>query len=70
MRRNVAEHLGFGTSAQLKRGEVVLTSVQFDRLRAWLNASEVGWIETADEPLARELERALKIEFKPELTKQ
>ncbi len=68
-RRNVAEHLGYGTSAAIKSREVELSTSQLAELRAWIEGCEVAWLTCATKEEAIELEAKLKAEFKPPLTK-
>lgn len=68
-RRNVAEHLGYGTPAAIKSKEVELTNEQLAALREWIDGCEVAWLTCATAEEAIELERKLKEEFKPPLTK-
>lgn len=70
MRRNVAEHLGYGAAQAIKDGVVVLTQAQLDAVRAWLDGCVIAWIECLDEPAAKRLEDDLKGEFMPPLTKR
>ncbi len=69
-RRNVAEHLGVGSAAAIKAGDVVLSEKQLDQVRQWIMGCEVAWLtcSTADEAVS--LEASLKLEFKPPLTKR
>lgn len=69
-RRNVAEHLGLGTSAELKVRAIELTDAQLDAVRAWIASCGVSWLVCATGADALALETALKAEFKPELTKR
>ena len=57
LRRNVALRLGFGTTAALKRREVVLTGEQLAEVRAWLVSCELAWLTcaTADDAIALEI---------------
>jgi hypothetical protein len=68
-RRNVAEHLGFGSSAAIKKREVELTVDQLAAVRAWILACQVTWLTCESKAGAIELESKLKAEFKPPLTK-
>jgi hypothetical protein len=68
-RRNVAEHLGFGSSAAIKAREIDLTAEQLAAVRAWILGCEVAWLTCATEAEAIELETKLKVESKPLLTK-
>lgn len=68
-RRNVAERLGFGTSAQIKSRAIELTDEQLAAVHAWIVSCEVTWLVCATKAEALELETTLKVEFKPPLTK-
>lgn len=68
-KRNVAESLGFSTPALIKSGAYRLSDDEFARLYTFLDEFEVAWI-TCDGPAeALALERAMKREWKPPLTK-
>ncbi len=69
-RRNVAEHLGFGEPAALKLRRVRLTERQLANLRKWIVGCQVAWLTCSSGAAAAVLERRLKIEFKPPLTKR
>lgn len=68
-RRNVAECLGFGTSAQIKSRAIELTDEQLAAVHAWIVSCEVTWLVCATKAEALELETTLKVEFRPPLTK-
>lgn len=69
LRRNVAEHLQLGRAADLKNGVSKLLPEQRARVLTWLGECEIAWL-TCDTPAqAVDLETALKLEFKPLLTK-
>jgi hypothetical protein len=69
-RRNVAEYLGFGSSAAIKKREIKLTADQLIAIRAWILSCEVSWLTCATKAAAIKLETKLKVEFKPPLTKR
>lgn len=70
LRRNVAELLGFGYSADIKARRVRPSSNEVDAVRRWLDGCGVAWLECEDELAAVTLESALKEEFRPPLTKR
>lgn len=69
-RRNVAEYLGFGSSADIKETRIRLASSQLAEVRSWIMRCSVAWIEcrTINEGVA--LEKAMKAEWLPPLTKR
>jgi hypothetical protein len=69
-RRNVAAHLGFGSAAAIKAGDMVLTETQLNEVRQWIMGCEVAWLTCATAADAAALETSLKQEFKPPLTKR
>jgi hypothetical protein len=70
LRRNVAESLGFGASAEIKNGRVRLTPAQLAQVRAWICGCRVTWLvlPSAADAIAAEME--LKAERMPRLTKR
>jgi hypothetical protein len=69
-RRNVAEHLGFGTPADIKVGRVRLTPEQLAAVRAWIMGCRVAWLTRRSIAAARLAEIQLKTEWTPPLTKR
>ena len=69
-RRNVAEHLGFGTSADIKEQRVRLAANQLAEVRSWILRCSVAWIECGTIADAVRLEKAMKLEWIPPLTKR
>lgn len=69
LRRNIAEHLGFGTAADIKARRVQPTPEQIAAVRNWLYECAIAWIECDSPRTAIDLESALKAEFRPPLTK-
>jgi len=69
-RRNVAEHLGFGSANDLLQGMVVLDPSALASVRKWILGCELGWIVCATPAAAISLERRMKAEFLPLLTKR
>lgn len=70
MRRNVAEHLGIATAADIKARRHQTSVADAQRVRAWLESCEIAWQTCADESAAVALEAALKTEHRPPLTKR
>lgn len=70
LRRNVAEHLGIATAADIKARRCLVTPEQQALVREWLDACEIAWIECSTEADALQLEAQLKVEFRPPLTKR
>jgi excinuclease UvrABC nuclease subunit len=68
-RRNVAEHLGFGSAANMKSRTVTLSDEQLAAIRGWIMSCEVAWLVCDSRLAALELETKLKSEFRPPLTK-
>lgn len=68
-RRNVAQHLGFASAADIKAKRVALTADQLAKVRAWILACQVAWIVCPSEAAAIRMENTLKAEWKPPLTK-
>lgn len=68
-RRNVAAHLGFASAADIKEKRVALTDDQLARVRAWILSCQVAWIVCPSEAVAIRMEKTLKSEWKPPLTK-
>jgi len=69
-RRNVAEHLGVATVAQAKQRPSVMTDEQVDAVNAWVAGCQVAWMETSSGKQAGQLEKELKSERRPPLTKR
>jgi hypothetical protein len=70
MRRNVAEHLGIAEAKDIKGGSHHTTADEAARVRSWLDGCEIAWRECAVDAAATELERAMKREYLPPLTKR
>ena len=70
LRRNVAEHLGIASAADIKARRRILTSEEAVRVRAWLDDCQLAWIITSSETAALELEVHLKREHRPPLTQR
>jgi hypothetical protein len=69
-RRNVAEHLGIATAAAIKSRAYQPTDDELARIRAFIEACEVAWITTDTPASALTLEREIKREWIPPLTKR
>ncbi len=69
MRRNVAQHLGISSAADIKSRRYIPTPDDALRVSEWIRECDITWIECETEPEAVALETALKAEFKPPLTK-
>jgi hypothetical protein len=69
-RRNVAEHLGFGSPADIKSKRVRLTPEHLAEVRAWILGCSVAWIVCRTIPTAWRLEATMKAEWIPPLTKR
>jgi hypothetical protein len=70
MRRNVAEHLGIATAADIKARRRRPTPEEAVQVREWLDRCEIAWRECPDELAAVALETAMKNEYLPPLTKR
>jgi excinuclease UvrABC nuclease subunit len=68
-KRNVAESLGISTPRLLKSGAYRPSDAEFARLYAFLDEFEVAWVTCASADEALTLERAMKKEWMPPLTK-
>jgi hypothetical protein len=69
-RRNVAEHLGFASAADINARRVVLTEEQRAAVRAWIISCEVAWLVCGSKDDAIELEARLLAEFRPPLNQR
>ena len=70
MRRNIAEHLGIGSAADIKSRRYQPTPAEVSVTREWLDGCEIAWLECESGGQAEALEDKLKIEFRPPLTKR
>jgi hypothetical protein len=68
-RRNVAEHLGIATAADIKSGRRTITRAEADTICTWISSCEVSWIVQVSEADALRAEAQLRAEFCPPLTK-
>ncbi|MEO5706006.1 MAG: GIY-YIG nuclease family protein [Alteraurantiacibacter sp.] len=69
LRRNIAEHLGIATAADIKTRRYQPTAQEVATIRSWLEECEIAWLTCASELAAVALESNLKAEFQPPLTK-
>lgn len=70
LRRNVAEHLGIADAGDIKKRLYKPFPAEAARVVAWIDACEIAWIACGSAQEARQLERALKFEWMPPLTKR
>lgn len=69
LRRNIAEHLGIGSAADIKARRTQTTADQAAQVRSWLDGCSIAWIECDNAAVAVALEAELKAVDKPPLTK-
>lgn len=69
-RRIVAELLGFGIADDIYNKLVRLNAEQRAAVRAWIMSCSVAWIECATVPEANQLEKDMKAEWLPPLTRR
>lgn len=69
LRRNVAELLGIASATEIKAGRYKPTLEDARRVSEWIRASEFAWVQCDSMRAAKDLEDALKREWKPPLTK-
>lgn len=70
LRRNIAEHLGISSVAEIKARRYQPTAAEIGAVRNWLDECEIAWIECATDRASAKLEEAFKDEFRPLLTKR
>jgi hypothetical protein len=70
MRRNIAEHLGIATAADIKARRYQPTPEEVSLVRAWLDGCHIAWITCESKAGAKDLEDELKTEHRPPLTKR
>ena len=68
-RRNVAQHLGIATAADIKARRYSPTRTDADRVVAWILRCQVAWIVCASPEKAIDLEQRMKEEWMPPLTR-
>ncbi len=69
-RRNVAEHLRIASAADIKLGRHKLSAAEVTVVNAWIDRLELAWIACPTPADALGLEKRLKVEWRPPLTKQ
>ncbi|MDQ5820231.1 MAG: hypothetical protein M3540_02190 [Actinomycetota bacterium] len=69
MRRNVAQFLEIANAADIKTRRYLPTDGDARRVSDWIRECELAWVECENEPSAKDLEDALKREWKPPLTR-
>jgi hypothetical protein len=70
LRRNVAEHLGIALAATIKKRQYSPTIEDAARVTAWIDGCEIAWAECGSPTQAEDLERDMKREWRPPLTKR
>lgn len=70
MRRNVAEHLGIATAADIAARRYQPNAAEVQLVREWLDGCHIAWLECESKSAAKVLEDDFKVEHKPPLTKQ
>jgi excinuclease UvrABC nuclease subunit len=70
LRRNTAELLGIARAADIKARRYRTTAEDAERITEWLRSCDVAWVECASEADALDLEKAMKREWLPPLTKR
>jgi hypothetical protein len=68
-RRNVAQHLGIASAADIKARRYMPTGANTDDVVRWIRGCEVAWIVCATNAAAVDLETRMKREWMPPLTK-
>jgi hypothetical protein len=70
LRRNVAEHLGIAEAADIKKRLYKPLPADAARVVAWIDGCEITWIACGSPQEAHDLERDMKSEWMPPLTKR
>ena len=70
MRRNIAQHLGIATAADIKARRYQPTPDEVRAVRAWLDGCDIAWVECDTKVAAKLLEGDFKAEQTPPLTKR
>lgn len=70
MRRNIAEHLGIATAADIKARRYQPTPEEVSAVRTWLDGCHIAWITCESTVGAKNLEDEFKAEQRPPLTKR
>jgi len=68
-RRNVAEHLGIAKASDIKMRRYTPTEEEVRSVNMWIRRCSVAWKVSATRAAALELERHMKWEWMPPLTK-
>ncbi len=69
-RRNVAEHLGIASARDIKSGSYRCSAEDALRVNTWIRECEIAWIVRRSETDAVSLEKEMKAEYTPPLTKR
>lgn len=70
LRRNIAEHLGIASSADIKARRYAPIASEIEAVRLWLDDCDISWIASPSPKVAEQYEAALKAEYMPLLTKR
>jgi hypothetical protein len=70
MRRNIAEHLGIATSADIKARRYQPSPAEVQWVRDWLDGCDIAWVQCETNAGAETLEDEFKREHRPPLTKR
>ena len=70
LRRNVAEHLGIASSADIKDRRYVPTTQETLSVTEWIRQGSFKWLVCPTKAEAKSLEDRLKAEWMPPLTKR
>jgi len=70
LRRNVAEDLGIGSAGDIKAGRCHPSAEQVYQVNARIRACTIAWITCESQEAAESLEKRMKEEWLPPLTKQ
>jgi len=68
-RRDVANHLGIASANAIKKREYQPSDAEVQAVRAFIEGCSVAWLTVPDEPAAVDLERRMKREWMPPLTR-
>jgi hypothetical protein len=70
LRRNVAQALGIASAADIKARRYQPTEEELLYVRRWLDGCDITWVVCATKQRAEDLEKDIKAEFTPPLTKR
>jgi hypothetical protein len=70
LRRNMLEHLGIATASAVKKRLYRPTTSDAAAVVAWIDGCEIAWIACGSPAEALDLERRLKAEYLPPLTRR